>query len=141
MSFGHEIFFADRGGAAGLYHWLLRELRSTPATYQLIVFREGRLLSLKVQYLPAGTVPAAGSVRDQPPEVRRSDVSRWDGSSVNQGPVQYRLSLTGRETHASALTIVTSIVTGSPSFLQECSVPRSTRKSPGFSRTSSRSTM
>ena len=50
MSFGHEIFFADRGGAAGLYHWLLRELRSTPATYQLIVFREGRLLSLKVQY-------------------------------------------------------------------------------------------
>ncbi len=50
VSFGHEIFFADRGGAAGLYHWLLRELRSTPATYQLSVFREGRLLSLKAQY-------------------------------------------------------------------------------------------
>ena len=50
VSFGGEIFFAGQGGAAGLYHWLVRELRSTPAEYDLVVWRDGRRATLPALY-------------------------------------------------------------------------------------------
>ncbi len=50
LSVGGEPFFRDRGGVAGLHHWLLRELRETPAPYEMIVWRDGGLWSLEVSY-------------------------------------------------------------------------------------------
>ena len=50
LSVGGEPFFRDRGGVAGLHQWLLRELRETPASYEMIVWRDSRLWSLEVSY-------------------------------------------------------------------------------------------
>jgi hypothetical protein len=43
---GGEPFFLDKGGLAGLRQWLMRELRVDPLSYPLIVWRDGRLLTL-----------------------------------------------------------------------------------------------
>jgi predicted esterase len=50
VSFGREPFFAGRGGVAGLHHWLIRELRETPATFELIVLRDGEPRVLEASY-------------------------------------------------------------------------------------------
>ncbi len=50
LSVGGEPFFRDRGGVAGLHHWLLRELRETPAPYEMTVWRDGRLVTLEANY-------------------------------------------------------------------------------------------
>ncbi|MCH7563924.1 MAG: hypothetical protein IH968_08885 [Gemmatimonadetes bacterium] len=50
LSVGDEPFFRDRGGVAGLYHWLLRELRETPAAYEMMVWRDGVLLTLEANF-------------------------------------------------------------------------------------------
>lgn len=50
VSFGGEPFFAGRDGTAGLYHWLVRELRTTPADYALVVLRAGRRVALQARY-------------------------------------------------------------------------------------------
>ena len=50
LAVGGEPFFRDRGGVAGLHHWLLRELRETPVPYQMIVWRDSRLVTLEASY-------------------------------------------------------------------------------------------
>jgi hypothetical protein len=50
VSFGGELFFAGRDGAEGLYHWLVRELRTTKADYELVVLRAGRRVTLRALY-------------------------------------------------------------------------------------------
>jgi S1-C subfamily serine protease len=47
LRFGGEPFFRDRGGVAGLYHWLVRELRTHGQEYELLVWREGRSVTLR----------------------------------------------------------------------------------------------
>ncbi len=50
LTFGGEPFFAGRGGVQGLRHWLMRELRETAKAYELVVWREGRLVTLTAAY-------------------------------------------------------------------------------------------
>ena len=50
LSVGGELFFDDRGGVAGLYHWLVRELREAPATYEMLVWRNEELVTLQAVY-------------------------------------------------------------------------------------------
>ena len=47
LGFGGEPFFRDRGGVAGLHHWLVRELRKHSQEYELLVWREGRSVTLR----------------------------------------------------------------------------------------------
>ena len=47
LSFGGEPFFRDQGGVAGLHHWLVRELRTHAQEYELLVWREGRAVTLR----------------------------------------------------------------------------------------------
>ncbi|MFN2446922.1 MAG: alpha/beta hydrolase-fold protein [Vicinamibacterales bacterium] len=42
IELGGEPFFRDRGGVSGLRHWVIRELRSEPAPYAVVVWRDGR---------------------------------------------------------------------------------------------------
>jgi len=51
VTFGGEAFFRERGGVDRLYHWLLRELRSHPQAYELIVWRGGQrvVLTMSIQ--------------------------------------------------------------------------------------------
>jgi predicted esterase len=60
VSFGGELFFDGRGGVAGLHHWLIRELRETPADYELVVWRDGRRLALRASYALGPYRPAGG---------------------------------------------------------------------------------
>ena len=46
LGFGNELFFSGRGGVAGLHHWLVRELRTHAREYELLVWREGRPVTL-----------------------------------------------------------------------------------------------
>ncbi len=46
VGFGDEPFFSGRGGVAGLHHWLVRELRTHAREYELLVWREGRPVTL-----------------------------------------------------------------------------------------------
>jgi hypothetical protein len=46
---GGEPFFRGRGGAAGLHHWLIRELRGAPAPYSVAVWRDGKCVESSVQ--------------------------------------------------------------------------------------------
>ena len=46
LGFGNEPFFSGRGGVAGLHHWLVRELRTHAREYELLVWREGRPVTL-----------------------------------------------------------------------------------------------
>jgi dienelactone hydrolase len=46
VSFGDEPFFRGRGGASGLYRWLIRELRTEDKAYSIVVWRDGRPHSL-----------------------------------------------------------------------------------------------
>jgi predicted esterase len=46
LNFGGEPFFRGRGGVTGLYHWLVRELRTHPQSYELIVWRDGERMVL-----------------------------------------------------------------------------------------------
>ena len=47
LRFGGEPFFRDRGGLVGLHHWLVRELRTQVQPYELLVWREGRSVTLR----------------------------------------------------------------------------------------------
>jgi C-terminal processing protease CtpA/Prc len=47
LRFGGEPFFRDRGGLVGLHHWLVRELRTQVQQYELLVWREGRSVTLR----------------------------------------------------------------------------------------------
>jgi predicted esterase len=51
VSFGGEPFFHERGGVAGLHHWLIRELRETAQEYQLVLWRDGNLETLEASYV------------------------------------------------------------------------------------------
>jgi hypothetical protein len=46
LTFGGEPFFDGRGGVAELHHWLVRELRGTPAEYPIHVWRDGHDVKL-----------------------------------------------------------------------------------------------
>ena len=46
LGFGGEPFFSSRGGVAGLHYWLVRELRTHAREYELLVWREGRPVTL-----------------------------------------------------------------------------------------------
>jgi dienelactone hydrolase len=46
---GGEPFFRSRGGVAGLHHWLIRELRGTPAPYTVAIWRDGKRVESTVQ--------------------------------------------------------------------------------------------
>ena len=48
VEFGGEPFYRGREGLDGLYRWLVRELRDTPAEYTLSVLRNGNSLELSV---------------------------------------------------------------------------------------------
>ena len=50
VRFGGEPFFSGRGGSAGLYHWLVRELRTRPAEYEIVVLRAGDTVTLRASY-------------------------------------------------------------------------------------------
>jgi len=49
LEFGGEPFFAG-DGPEGLYHWLIRELRSSPKSYPLLVWRDGAAATLAASY-------------------------------------------------------------------------------------------
>lgn len=61
VTFGREPFFAGRGGLAGLHHWLIRELRETPARFDLVIVRNGEPRVLEASYA-LGPYRAAGTV-------------------------------------------------------------------------------
>jgi poly(3-hydroxybutyrate) depolymerase len=48
VRWGGEPFFEGRGGVAGLHAWLVRELRTQPRDYEIVVWREGVLRTLAV---------------------------------------------------------------------------------------------
>jgi poly(3-hydroxybutyrate) depolymerase len=60
LSFGGEPFFRDRGGVARLHQWLLRELRTHAQEYQLVVWREGRPVTLRSEFSLGPYRPPAG---------------------------------------------------------------------------------
>jgi hypothetical protein len=47
LRFGGEPFFRGRGAVDGLYHWLVRELRTHPQPYELVVWRDGARVVLE----------------------------------------------------------------------------------------------
>ena len=47
LAFGGEPFFSGRDGLEGLHHWLVRELRTHVEEYELLVWREGRSVTLR----------------------------------------------------------------------------------------------
>lgn len=50
VSFGGEPFFEEAGGVPAMYHWLVRELRSTPSDYELVLLRDGLRVELSASY-------------------------------------------------------------------------------------------
>ncbi|MFQ5704486.1 MAG: hypothetical protein ACE5HT_10750 [Gemmatimonadales bacterium] len=46
ISVGNEPFFRSRDGVGGLYRWLVRELRETPAQYPIVLWRDGREITV-----------------------------------------------------------------------------------------------
>jgi predicted esterase len=62
LSVGGEPFYAGRGGVAGLHAWLVRELRSTDARYDLLVHRNGKPVTLTatLKLGPYTTTSSAG---------------------------------------------------------------------------------
>jgi len=49
LEVGGEPFFRGRGGLTTLHHWLIRELRSEPASYAVVSWRDGRRVESNVQ--------------------------------------------------------------------------------------------
>jgi hypothetical protein len=49
LEVGGEPFFRGRGGLTTLHHWLIRELRSEPASYAVVSWRDGRRIESNVQ--------------------------------------------------------------------------------------------
>jgi enterochelin esterase-like enzyme len=49
LEFGGEPFFRGRGGVAALRDWLIRELRSEPAPYTIVAWRDGRRVESSVR--------------------------------------------------------------------------------------------
>ena len=49
LSVGGEPFFRGRGGVAALYRWLVRELRSEPVEYPIVVWRDNAAVTLRAQ--------------------------------------------------------------------------------------------
>ena len=47
LAFGGDPFFSERADVADLHRWLVRELRSYPQDYELLVWREGRAVALR----------------------------------------------------------------------------------------------
>ena len=45
-----EPFFQGQGGVQALHHWMVRELRTTPAEYEFVVWRGGRMTTLSATY-------------------------------------------------------------------------------------------
>jgi len=54
IAFGGEPFFRGRGGLTGLHQWLIRELRTEPASYALVLWRDGRRLETTIQLKLSG---------------------------------------------------------------------------------------
>ena len=54
IAVGGEPFFRGRGGLTGLHQWLIRELRTEPASYALVLWRDGRRLETTVQLKLSG---------------------------------------------------------------------------------------
>ena len=50
ITVGGEPFFQGRGGVRGLHHWMVRELRTNPAEYELTAWRDGRMTTLSATY-------------------------------------------------------------------------------------------
>lgn len=50
LSFGGEPFFRDQGGVTRLHQWLVREVRTHAQEYDLAVWREGRLVTLRGEF-------------------------------------------------------------------------------------------
>jgi hypothetical protein len=48
LEVGGEPFFRGRGALTGLHHWLIRELRGTPAPYTIVAWRAGRRVESSV---------------------------------------------------------------------------------------------
>ena len=49
LEIGGEPFFRGRGALATLHHWLIRELRSEPASYAVTTWRDGRRVESNVE--------------------------------------------------------------------------------------------
>jgi dienelactone hydrolase len=49
LEVGGEPFFRGRGGLTTLHHWLIRELRSEPASYGVVTWRDGRRVESNVR--------------------------------------------------------------------------------------------
>jgi hypothetical protein len=49
LEFGGEPFFRGQGALTALHHWLIRELRTEPASYSVVAWREGRRLESTVR--------------------------------------------------------------------------------------------
>ena len=64
ISVGDEPSFRGKGGVRSLHHWMVRELRETPAAYALRVWRDGRPHELTAMYaLGPYRPPAPGEPR------------------------------------------------------------------------------
>jgi hypothetical protein len=49
LEVGGEPFFRGRGALMTLHHWLIRELRSEPASYTILAWRDGRRVESNVR--------------------------------------------------------------------------------------------
>jgi dienelactone hydrolase len=49
LEVGGEPFFRGRGALTTLHHWLIRELRSEPASYAVVAWRDGRRVESNVR--------------------------------------------------------------------------------------------
>ena len=63
LEFGGEPFFRGRGGLTALRDWLIRELRSEPAPYTIVAWRDGRRVESSVRlklgpYIEPGPTPS-----------------------------------------------------------------------------------
>ena len=70
LEVGGEPFFAGNGGLDGLHHWLTRELVAAARDYELVVWRDGGVVSLSAAPGPgsptANSVPAGSGTLAQP---------------------------------------------------------------------------
>ena len=83
LSFGGEPFFREHGSVDGLYHWLVRELRTHSQRYELVVYRDSQRVVLNGSFrlgsyrgyeaLPHFLAPAASLALPCPPPEQGTD--------------------------------------------------------------------